>query len=91
MMLFVLGWCYADSMNNNVEERLKNDFTYHNSPKEKSAVFEAIRSKALELALLILKECPVGREQSSAFTKIEEAVMHANAGIARQFPVGPKE
>ena len=74
-----------------IERRLRNDFAYHNSPKEKTPIFEKIRAKALELALIILEECPVGREQSSAFTRLEEAVMHANAGIARQFPTGPKE
>jgi hypothetical protein len=78
-------------MEEDIVARLKNDFTYHNSPKEKSASYEAIRSKALELALLIFKECPRGREQSSAFTRIEEAVMHANAGIARRFRAASKE
>lgn len=49
----------------------------------------AIREKAKELALLIADTVPAGREQSTALTRLEEAVMHANAGIARQYPAEP--
>lgn len=67
--------------------RLARDFTYHRPPVEKQAVFKAIRQKAKELALLIAEEVPSGREQATALTRLEECVMHANAGIARQFAV----
>lgn len=67
--------------------RLKNDFTYHRPPKEVAAHFVWIRQKALELAVLISDVVPIGREQSNAFTRLEECVMHANAGIAREYPV----
>jgi len=70
-----------------LQARIKNDFTYHVPPPEKREAFVKIREKAKELALIILEECPEGREQSSAFTNLEQAVMHANAGIARQYPV----
>jgi hypothetical protein len=42
-----------------------------------------IRDKGKELAKLILEAAPQGREQSTALTKVEEAVFWANAGISR--------
>lgn len=69
-----------------LEKRICNDFTYHIPPPEKTPIFIEIREKAKELALLICKEVPYSREQSSALTRLEEAVFHANAGIARQYP-----
>lgn len=70
-----------------LQDRVKNDFTYHRPPAEIGPVFVEIREKAKELALLIVDRVPAGREQSSALTRLEEAVMQANAGIARQYPV----
>lgn len=62
---------------------LKNNFTYH-APKEgQPQRYEAIREKGLELALLVDKLTPTSREKSLAMTKLEEAVMWANAAIAR--------
>lgn len=72
-----------------ITARIKNDFTYHKPPAEIGQVFVTIREKAKELALLIDRVVPPGREQSSALTRLEEAVMHANAGIARKYPVEP--
>ncbi len=68
-------------------KRVHNDFTYHRPPAELQETFFQLREKAKELALLIVEKVPSGREQSSALTRLEEAVMHANAGIARQYPV----
>jgi len=45
--------------------------------------YQAIRDKAKELAYLVDDLVPQSREQSLAMTKLEECVMHANAGIAR--------
>lgn len=67
--------------------RIENDFTYHRPPAGEAEKFVAIREKAKELAVLIVRTTPIGREQSTALTRLEEAVMHANAGIARQYPV----
>lgn len=67
--------------------RIKNDFTYHKPPSTVQDTFVELREKAKELALLIADKVPAGREQSTALTRLEEAVMHANAGIARQYPV----
>lgn len=45
--------------------------------------FELIRAKALDFALEINRICPEGRTKSLALTSLEEAVMWANASIAR--------
>lgn len=63
-------------------EIIKN-FSYH-APKEgQPEMYEAIRNKALLLAAYINEYCPDSREKSLAMTKLEEAVMWANASIAR--------
>jgi len=62
---------------------IDNNFKYH-APKEgQPAIYQAIRDKAKELAVLVQASVPEGREKSLAFTKLEESVMWANAGIAR--------
>lgn len=66
--------------------RIENDFTYHKPPAEISNNFVVLREKAKELAKLFDALVPCGREQATALTRLEEAVMHANAGIARQYP-----
>lgn len=63
--------------------KIDNAFTYH-APKEgQPAKYQAIREKAKELAYLVDGLVPESREQSLAITKLEECVMWANAGIAR--------
>ena len=63
--------------------KIDNAFTYH-APKEgQPAKYQAIREKAKELAYLVDDLVPASREQSLAITKLEECVMWANAGIAR--------
>lgn len=69
-----------------IHERIDNDFTYHCPPPEIAINFPILRNKAKELAYLIIDLVPSGREQSTALTRLEEAIMHANAGIARQYP-----
>ena len=66
-----------------VEEIENKRFTYH-APKEgQPAIYTALRDKAKDLALHFAEVVPPSREQSLALTKLEEAVMWANAGIAR--------
>jgi len=66
-----------------IRERIKSDFMYH-APKEgQPEVYASIRAKALELAEHIVDVTPPSREQSLALTALEEAVMWANAGLAR--------
>ena len=62
---------------------LEHNFTYHSPKDGQPAMYEAIRDAALEYARLIDVLVPNGREKSLAFTKLEEVVFWANAGIAR--------
>ena len=63
--------------------KIETAFTYH-APKEgQPAKYQAIREKAKELAYLINDLTPDSREKDLAVTKLEECVMWANAGIAR--------
>jgi len=65
------------------DEELLKRFKYIAPNSEAVALFPALRDKALELARLINASVPDSREKSSALTKVEEAIMHANAGIVR--------
>ncbi|MCY9513300.1 Acb2/Tad1 domain-containing protein [Paenibacillus apiarius] len=62
---------------------IENNFKYH-APKEgQPAKYNAIREKAKELANVIDELCPNSREKSLAMTNLEQAVMWANAAVAR--------
>ena len=58
-------------------------FRYHKPTKEQVPMYERTRNKARELVELINGQCPENREKSIAISKVEEAVMWANASIAR--------
>ena len=66
-----------------MSNQIENNFMYH-APKEGQAEkYNQLRSKAKELAYLIDELCPDSREKSLATTKLEESIMWANAGVAR--------
>jgi hypothetical protein len=62
---------------------IENNFKYHSPKPGQPEKYTDIREKAKELAYLIDEECPNSREKSVAMTKLEEAVMWANASVAR--------
>jgi len=62
---------------------LEKIFTYNPPKGNQSERYSEIRSKAKEFCELIQKNSPESAEQTLAIRKIEEAVMWANAGIAR--------
>jgi hypothetical protein len=62
---------------------LEKRFTYHLPKEGQPEKYTKIRNIAIELAELIDWECPESREKSLSITKLEEAVMWANASIAR--------
>ena len=64
-------------------EELRNRFTYHSPKGDQPERYELIREGGFALANMILHSCPDSREKSLAFTKLEEAIMWANASIAR--------
>lgn len=62
---------------------LKNRFTYHPPKGSQPERYELIRAEGLQLALTLDDECPESREKSLAITHLEQAIMWANAAIAR--------
>ena len=66
-----------------MNEELEKRFSYHPPKGDQPERYVLIRDKAKEFAYQIASLCPQSREQSLAFTALEEAVMWANAAIAR--------
>lgn len=66
-----------------VRLEIENRFMYHAPKPGQPEKYEAIRSKAKELAHMIDELCPNSREKSVAMTELETAVFWANAAIAR--------
>lgn len=60
-----------------------NRFTHHPPQGDQAQRYEQLRGRAKSLALEIMSLTPPSREQSLAITALEEAVMWANAAIAR--------
>ncbi len=65
-------------------ERLDLMFTYH-PPDSNDEIrrYTMLRDAGRKLAQQVMLYTPKSREQSLALTKIEEAIMWANASIAR--------
>lgn len=65
-------------------DELNKRFVYH-PPKNEDQVsrHKHVRFSGWEMARAIDSQCPESREKSLALTKIEEAIMWANAAIAR--------
>ena len=66
-----------------VQERLDNNFRYHSPKRDQIERYPHIRKEAKKLAETICLLTPGSPEQLVALTKLEEAVMWANAAIAR--------
>lgn len=66
-----------------MKEQIENNFKYHAPKGDQQGRYGLLRDKAKECALLIDEMCPDSREKSLSMTKLEEAVMWANASIAR--------
>lgn len=65
------------------EQELQNRFTYHAPKGDQATRYELIRDRAHDFAAFINDNTPDSREKSLAFTHLEDAVMWANAAIAR--------
>lgn len=66
-----------------MERDLDRRFTYHTPHSGQTARYAELRGLAYSMGMSIARMSPVSREQSLAFTHLEEAVMWANAAIAR--------
>lgn len=60
-----------------------NIYKYHAPKGDQPKRYEALRAKAKELAVLIIKLCPESPERTLALRDIERGVMMANASISR--------
>ena len=65
------------------QKQIDNNFVYHPPKEGQKERYESIREGACEYAEYLAHHCPESRELSLAMTKLEEAVMWANAAIAR--------
>lgn len=74
------------------EDDLRNRFNYHPPANDKvKETHEQIRLFCFDVAAYITENVPDGREQALAVTKLEEAMMWANAGLARNLSVVGEE
>jgi hypothetical protein len=66
------------------DDELVDRFKHH-PPSTPGVVkhHEKVRESFLEMALALNATLPEGREKAQCFTKLEEAMFHANAAIAR--------
>ncbi len=64
-------------------EEIDKNFTYHAPFGDQPDRYVMIRAGGHELATLIDKMVPESREKSLAITNLEQAIMWANAAIAR--------
>lgn len=62
---------------------IENRFKSHQVSSDQIDRMSAVREHCKLTAMKILRYCPPSREKSLALTKLEEAMMHANASIAR--------
>jgi hypothetical protein len=63
--------------------RIETDFTYYPPKEGQPEIYVKLRNEAKKLAYMIDEFVPESREKSLAFTKLNEVIMWANAGIAR--------
>lgn len=64
-------------------ERIEKNFIYHPPKDGQSERYDLLRGCAAALAEEICVDSPDSRERALALTKLEEAIMWANAAIAR--------
>lgn len=69
--------------NEKTAEQIDNNFKYHPPKEGQTERYELLRGVAKNLARAINSNCPDSREKSLALTNLEDAVMWANAAIAR--------
>jgi hypothetical protein len=72
-----------DAQDKTTLEGLEDRFTYHPPQGDQVGRYQAVRSQALELAKLLVTNCPASAERSTALTHLDAVVMFANAAIAR--------
>ena len=64
-------------------QELDKRFTYHPPKGDQQDRYVFLREQVKALAFNFVDKCPDSRERALALTKLEEAMMWANAAIAR--------
>lgn len=64
-------------------ETIRKAFSYHSPKGDQLPRYLDLRERAKELAFAVMRECPPSRERSLAIKRLQEAIMWANAAIAR--------
>lgn len=72
-----------ETLKEELHKRIEHDFTYHAPKGDQVERYTQIRERSKALANDYVNLCPYSRELSLALTHLEEAVMFANASIAR--------
>lgn len=62
---------------------LARDFAYHPPKEGQPERYQEIRDAGRDFAEIVVAECPTSAERTTAIGKIQEAIMWANAAIAR--------
>lgn len=70
-------------MTKDFKQQIENNFKYHPPKDLQIEKYQTIRDLAKGIAIFINDVCPDSREKSLAITNLEQAVMWANASIAR--------
>jgi hypothetical protein len=70
---------------------LATRFTYHPPTGDQSDRYQSIRNAGRAFAGILDASCPDSREKSLAMTNLEQAIMWANAAIARREGTGHAE
>lgn len=65
-------------------QELETRYTYHAPKADQPGRYASLRGEAQRLAALIEALCPESREKALAHTNVEQAIMWANAAIARR-------
>ena len=65
------------------QKEMASRFDHHPPDDSRVVLHQRVRDAARDFAEVVEAECPTGREQSLALTKIEEAMFWANAAVAR--------
>lgn len=65
-------------------EEIWRRFTHHAPIEDQAERYEQVRALGAELVRELTYRCPASRELSLAVTSIEQAIMWANAAIARR-------
>jgi hypothetical protein len=73
---------YSETVPDQKVQQVLVSFVYHAPKPDQLPRYEYLRERAKLLAMDFLTMVPPGREQSTAITKLEEAIMWANKGIA---------